>query len=144
MSRTTHILCLMIGVVLLGCGSDRVGVLTVEAGDQTVYFIRTTRGLNFDELVLSPSSNVCQEMRAPTNLVFLAQGPSEPFYRWDGRALHIYSQTDTQEPASFPVPLIVHNVSPPAYQDFTRSQNRTLHRAEVPAKLSFPCEAFWF
>ena len=129
--RVTFALALL---TVAGCSPMRSnGAVAIAAGDQTVYFVREVRGMNYDSLALSPSPDPCQDTDGAGNYVFVALGPLNPYYRWDGSALHVFNTSRVEAPATFPVPVIVHELHPLEWQTLeTTAAQQGLQRVDVP------------
>ena len=128
-----RILAAMTVAMLAGCVPSRsTGTAAVSAGNKTVYFVREVRGMNYDSLALSPSPDPCQDTDSDANYVFVELGPVNPYYRWDGSALHLFHSGGVESPVTFPVPVILHELGPLEWQELERTApERGLSRVDV-------------
>ena len=138
---------IVILLVCIGCQPEgnSFGIRPVRIDGTSIYFIREVRGMNYDSLVLSASSNVCQDLDGKQNYVFEALGPTEPYYKWDGRVLHIFHTSRITAPRIFPVRIELHQLDALAWRELEgTATNRKMTKAIVPLNSSLTCRAMWF
>jgi hypothetical protein len=125
----------LLAVGLLNCDlGPELGAARVQVGASEVFFIREVRGHNYDSLVISRSSNLCQPLGAPNNYVFSELGPLHPYYRVVGGTLHLYVTSPATPPSTpFPIAVIQHVLTPLEYVKLEDAAQQTgLERIDVP------------
>jgi len=128
--------------VLASCDiGPEFGVISVRVGDRDVFFIREVRGNNYDSLVISSSSDPCQNLSSPNNYVFEELGPIHPYYRIEGEVLHLYDTSGAVPPRNaFPVRVVQHAVSPLEYADIAAAPQKIhVRRIDVPLNIHRNC-----
>jgi hypothetical protein len=91
--------------------SPQYGMTTISVGGKQVYFKREARGLNYDNVILSSSSDFCAEYNAETDFRFPGMD-NVIYYKINGEILQIISSPNIK-PQNFPVKVEVREVTDP-------------------------------
>ncbi|HEY6333978.1 MAG TPA: hypothetical protein VI756_31970 [Blastocatellia bacterium] len=99
--------------------SGYYGIVPVQVSDEhTVYFKRVVRGLNFDEISISPAPILCGSPNDETDYEITNSGPVAMLYKVDGGNLFVFIHNDVARPPNggqFPVKVIQQSLDTPEY-----------------------------
>jgi hypothetical protein len=119
------------------------------SGNRTIYFKRVVRGLNFDEIVISPNSVLCGTPSSETDYEFTTLDPPDLLYRANGNDLLLFVHNDAAvAPTSgrFPVNVIQKSLDTPEYEQLERDAQKLglvpLH-IELDGKLKCRDRGLW-
>jgi hypothetical protein len=123
--------------------SPEYGIVNLKISpSQEVYFKREVRGLNYDVLVLSPSSDHCEKPNPKSDYIFRG-GPAEIYYKIEDGALTLFLTIEATPPesGSFPIKIVQNKVHPLDFVDLKKNyENRGLKRLDVKIDKMLKCK----
>ncbi len=143
MKKFLILILLLQGIPTSSCIFDsKYGLTAIESpSGEKFYFRREVRGLNYDSLSLSTSSDYCSEPDPSNAFIFHIIQPTV-FYKFEGNELHLYTTAPTETPPNFSdkTKVIQHDLNNPEFLAMSENyKDRGLEIIEPPIDKSLFC-----